>query len=114
MRAQVQTLVAEAGEAQALRVTRDNLRGDLERAYSDYRSASGGDLSAESQARADNLRRRLVQRYTVSARSAFAKQDLDGAIRHWDRVMQLDPSNDTARLEQQKALALKEKIKSLK
>lgn len=89
-------------------------RGDLERAYNDYRAASGGDLSAESQARADNLRRRLVQRYTVSARSAFAKQDLDGAIRHWDRVMQLDPSNDTARLEQQKALALKEKIKSLK
>jgi hypothetical protein len=29
-------------------------------------------------------------------------------------VMQLDPGNDTARLEQQKAMALKEKIKSLK
>ena len=89
-------------------------RGELERAYSDYRAASGGDLGPESQAKAENLRRRLVQRYTMSARSAFAKQDLDGAIRHWDRVMQLDPSNDTARLEQQKALALKEKIKSLK
>lgn len=89
-------------------------RGDLERAYNDYRAAAAGDLGPESQPKADNLRRRLVQRYTVSARSAFAKQDLDGAIRHWDRVMQLDPSNDTARLEQQKALALKEKIKSLK
>ena len=89
-------------------------RGDLERAYNDYRAASAGDLGPESQTKADGLRRRLVQRYTVSARSAFAKQDLDGAIRHWDRVMQLDPSNDTARLEQQKALALKEKIKSLK
>ena len=89
-------------------------RGDLERAYSDYRTAISGELSAESQAKAEGLRRRLAQRYTLNARSAFAKQDLDGAIRHWDRVLQLDPSNSTARLEQQKALALKEKIKSLK
>ncbi len=89
-------------------------RGNLERAYSDYRAATSGELSSEAQAKAEALRRRLVQRHTVNARSAFAKQDLDGAIRHWDRVMQLDPGNDTARLEQQKALALKEKIKSLK
>ncbi len=89
-------------------------RGDLERAYSGYQMATGGELSTESLARSESLRRRLVQRYTVNARSAFAKQDLDGAIRHWDRVLQLDPSNDTARLEQQKARALKEKIKSLK
>jgi tetratricopeptide (TPR) repeat protein len=89
-------------------------RGDLERAYNDYRTATGGELSTEALAKSESLRRRLVQRYTVNARSAFAKQDLDGAIRHWDRVLQLDPSNDTARLEQQKARALKEKIKSLK
>ena len=89
-------------------------RGDLERAYTDYRVATGGELSSDAQAKAEGLRRRLVQRYTLNARSAFAKQDLDGAIRHWDRVMQLDPGNDTARLEQQKAMALKEKIKSLK
>jgi tetratricopeptide (TPR) repeat protein len=89
-------------------------RGDLERAYIDYRAATGGELGNDAQAKAEGVRRRLVQRYTLNARSAFAKQDLDGAIRHWDRVMQLDPGNDTARLEQQKALALKEKIKSLK
>ena len=89
-------------------------RGDLERAYSDYRLATGGELSNSAQAKAEGLRRRLVQRHTLTARSAFAKQDLDGAIRHWDRVIQLDPGNDTARLEQQKATALKEKIKSLK
>jgi tetratricopeptide (TPR) repeat protein len=89
-------------------------RGDLERAYSDYRAATGSELSSDAQIKAEALRRRMVQRYTLNARSTFAKQDLDGAIRHWDRVMQLDPGNDTARLEQQKALALKEKIKSLK
>ena len=89
-------------------------RGDVERAYIDYRLVIGGDLSSSAQTKAEGLRRRLVQRYTLNARISFAKQDLDGAIRHWDRVMQLDPGNDTARLEQQKAMALKEKIKSLK
>ena len=64
--------------------------------------------------RAEQLRRRLVSKFTVNARSAFAKQDLDGSIRHWERVIQIDPSNDTARLEQQKARTLKEKVKSLK
>ncbi len=89
-------------------------RGELERAYSDYRVATSGELSTEAQAKAEGLRRRLVQRYTATARGAFAKQDLDGSIRHWDVVMQLEPGNDTARLERQKALSLKEKIKSLK
>lgn len=89
-------------------------RGDLERAYTDYRTATGGELGSDALARAEQLRRRLVTRYTLAARSAFAKQDLDGSIRHWDRVLQLDAGNDTARLEQQKARALKEKIKSLK
>lgn len=89
-------------------------RGDVERAYTDYRLATSSPLGSSALAKAEPLRRRLVMRYTRNARSAFAKQDLDGSIRHWDRVMQLDPSNDTARLEQQKARALKEKIKSLK
>jgi tetratricopeptide (TPR) repeat protein len=89
-------------------------RGDVERAYADYRTATGGELSNEALAKAEQLRRRLVNRYTLAARGAFAKQDLDGSIRHWDRVLQLDAGNDTARLEQQKARALKEKIKSLK
>ena len=103
-----------AGEKALTSANAAEKRGDLERAYSDYRVATSGALSTEARAKAEALRRRLVQGYTLNARSAFAKQDLDGAIRHWDRVMQLDPGNDTARLEQQKALALKEKIKSLK
>ena len=103
-----------AGEKALTSADAAEKRGDLERAYSDYRAATGSELSSDAQTKAEGLRRRLVQRYTLNARSAFAKQDLDGAIRHWDRVMQLDPGNDTARLEQQKAMALKEKIKSLK
>lgn len=103
-----------AGEKALTSANAAEKRGDLERAYSDYRVATSGALSTEARAKAEALRRRLVQGYTLNARSAFAKQDLDGAIRHWDRVMQLEPGNDTARLEQQKAMALKEKVKSLK
>ena len=65
-------------------------------------------------ANAEQMRKLLVSRYSVNARSAFAKQDLDGAIRHWEHVLDLDPGNDTARLERQKSLALREKVKSLK
>lgn len=103
-----------AGEKALLNAEAAERRGDVERAYADYRTATGGELSNDALAKAEQLRRRLVNRYTLAARGAFAKQDLDGSIRHWDRVLQLDTGNDTARLEQQKARALKEKIKSLK
>jgi hypothetical protein len=43
----------------------------------------------------------------------MARQDLDGAIRSWDRVLAIDPVNETARLERQKALRLKDKVKAL-
>lgn len=103
-----------AGEKALLSADAAERRGDLERAYTDYRTATGGELSGDALARAEQLRRRLVTRYTLAARGAFAKQDLDGSIRQWDRVLQLEPNNDTARLEQQKARSLKEKVKSLK
>ena len=86
--------------------------GDLERAYAEYRRAASLDQPA-AEAKAEHARRQLVQRHALSARTAFARQDLDGAIRAWDRVLSVDPANDTARLERQRALALKEKVKKL-
>jgi tetratricopeptide (TPR) repeat protein len=87
--------------------------GDLERAYAEYRRAAALD-QPQAAAKAEQMRKQLILPATVNARSAFAKQDLDGAIRNWDRVLELDPGNETAKLERQKALALKEKIKALK
>ena len=86
--------------------------GDLERAYAEYRRAAELD-QADAAGKAERLRSQLVVRFTTNARSAFAKQDLDGSIRQWDRVLSLDPSNETARLERLKAVALKEKVRSL-
>jgi len=86
--------------------------GNLELALVEYRkAASFNDAGAE--AKADQVRRQLVQRHSLNARTAFAKQDLDGAIRSWERVLIVDPANETAKLERQRALALKDKAKKL-
>ena len=87
--------------------------GDLDRAYGEYRRAASLDQEGAA-AKAESVRKKLVAHYTVKARGAFARQNLDGAIANWDRVLELDPGNDLAKLERQKALSLKEKIKALK
>ncbi|HEX6708676.1 MAG TPA: LysM domain-containing protein [Albitalea sp.] len=86
--------------------------GDLDRALAEYRRAAGLDQPI-AEAKAEQVKKQLVQRHSLAARTAFARQDLDGAIRGWDRVLAVDPGNDTAKLEKQRALTLKEKVKKL-
>lgn len=85
---------------------------DLERALAEYRKAASLNEPG-ADAKVEQVRKQLVQRYTLNARTAFAKQDLDGAIRAWERVLGADPANDTAKLEMQRAIALKDKAKKL-
>ena len=86
--------------------------GDLDRALAEYNRAAGLD-QAGAAGKAGDVRRKLAQRHTQTARAAMAKQDLDASIRSWDRVLELEPGNDTAKLERQRAVALKEKLKGL-
>lgn len=86
--------------------------GDLDRALAEYSKAAAQDQPG-AEGKAAEVRKQLVQRHTLSARTAFAKQDLDGAIRSWERVLAVDPNNETAKLERQRALTLKEKVKGL-
>lgn len=104
---------APPGEQSMLNGAAAERTGDLDRALSDYRQAASLDYPGAS-ARAEATRKQLVSRHTGSARGAFAKQDLDGSIRHWDRVIELDPANDNAKLERQKALNLKSKLDKVK
>ena len=55
-----------------------------------------------------------ITKATRDARTAFARQDLNTAIKNWDIVLDLDPNNSTARLERQKALDLKERLTKVK
>lgn len=55
-------------------------------------------------------RKALAQRYYQEGLAAFHKQDLDTAIRKWDQVLELDPDNDSARLNRARALDLKARL----
>lgn len=63
---------------------------------------------------AERKRADLIAGHTRTAREAFAKQDLDGAIRAWDAVLELDPDSRTAVLERQKVMGLKERLSKVK
>lgn len=93
--------------------------GNYDRAMEEYRraaalDATGGTGAAGAAAKVEEMRKRAVEKHTLAARTAFAKQDLAGSIRSWHRVLELDPNNETAKLEGQKAQRLKEKIEGIK
>lgn len=86
--------------------------GDYDRAIAEYRRAAI-EGQAGASGKAEQVVRQAVAHYSGLARAAFAKQDLNGAIRNWDRVLQLDPSNENARLERRKAAQLKERLEKM-
>lgn len=86
--------------------------GNLERALADYKQAASLGFAAAGP-KVDATSKRLVETHSRNARSALARQDLDGAIKSWDKVLELEPANETAKLERQKALRLKEKVNAL-
>lgn len=86
--------------------------GNLERALADYKQAASLGVAAAGP-KVDATSKRLVDTHSRNARSALARQDLDGAIKSWDKVLELEPANETAKLEKQKALRLKEKVNAL-
>jgi len=67
-----------------------------------------------AQARAKRETQAKVARLTREARAAYAKQDLDGALRNWDAVLEIEPENRNALLERQKVLDLKEKLRKVR
>lgn len=69
---------------------------------------------AAAAARSARLRSEAIARHSRAARAAFAKQDLDGALRSWSAVLEIDPDNRTAQLEKQKVQGLKEKLGKVK
>jgi LysM repeat protein len=86
---------------------------DLPRARAEYLVAASYNQPGAA-AKAEQLRSQLVTRYGANARGALARQDLDGAIGNWQRVLDLDPENTTARLELERVRSLKEKLKNVK
>jgi lipoprotein NlpI len=78
--------------------------GDKDGAYDLFAQAAR--LDPKYRADADRLRPDLVSLHDRKAREAYKRQELDLSIREWNRVLELDPSNEIARLERQRAVDL--------
>jgi len=88
--------------------------GDKDRAYDLFMQAVKADpRDQHARAAADQLRPDLVATHERKAREAYRRQDLTTTIKEWDRVLDLDPNNPTARLERSRAEELKRQYESL-
>lgn len=86
--------------------------GQLDAALVQFQKAEAAGHPRAS-AQVAEVRKALVERHSRDARAAVAQQKLDVALRHWDRVLELDPGNDTARVERQRVEKLKAKAAKL-
>jgi tetratricopeptide (TPR) repeat protein len=83
--------------------------GQMERALGAYQRAVGLQHPGAT-LKVERARKRLIDDYTRAAVQATARQDLQGAITQWDRVLRLDPFNETARSERRRAAEGLEKL----
>ena len=82
--------------------------GDLEGAYAAYNDALRRDANnREALTQRDVVKQNLIRRYEREAVQAFQRQNLDAAIARWNSVLELDPINQKARLERERAVDLK-------
>ena len=85
--------------------------GNLEGAYDAFREAALRDPGNRDAAlQRDATRSALARRYEREATQAFQRQNLDEAIGKWDRVLALEPSNQKAKLERERAIDLRKKM----
>ncbi len=85
--------------------------GNLEGAYEAFREAAQRDPGNRDAAlQRDATRTALARRYERDATQAFQRQNLDEAITKWDRVLALEPGNQKAKLERERALDLRKRM----
>jgi len=86
-------------------------KGNLEGAYAAYSDAARKTpVNAEAVRRRDASKVALVRSLDRESTQAFQRQNLDLAITKWDRILELDPNNQKAKLERERALELKKKM----
>ncbi len=85
--------------------------GNLEGAYDAYREAALRDPgNRDAVLQRDATRGALARRYEREATQAFQRQNLDESINKWDRVLALEPGNQKAKLERERAIDLRKKL----
>jgi tetratricopeptide (TPR) repeat protein len=85
--------------------------GDLESAYATFADAAARfPGNQEALRKRDGAKVALVQRYDREATQAFQRQNLDLAIAKWDKLLEIDPANQKAKLERDRATDLKKRL----
>lgn len=86
-------------------------KGNLEGAYAAYADAAKKTpVNAEAVRRRDASRTALLRSLDREGTQAFQRQNLDLAIIKWDRILEIDPNNQKAKLERERCLELKKKM----
>jgi tetratricopeptide (TPR) repeat protein len=85
--------------------------GNLEGAYAAYsEAAKKTPVNPEAVRRRDASRSALLRSLDREGTQAFQRQNLDLAITKWDRILEIDPNNQKAKLERERCLDLKKKM----
>jgi LysM repeat protein len=85
--------------------------GNLEGAYEAFRDAAQRDPgNRDAVLQRDAARAQLARRYERDATQAFQRQNLDEAIAKWDKVLALEPGNQKAKLERERAIDLRKRM----
>ena len=85
--------------------------GNLEGAYDAFREAALRDPgNRDAVLQRDATRQALARRYEREATQAFQRQNLDEAIGKWDRMLALEPGNQKAKLERERAIDLRKRL----
>ena len=82
--------------------------GRLDTAYEEFQAAAALDHPGAA-ARASTVRSTLIASRLRQARQEMANQNPKAAVPLYDRVLELDPGNDSAKLERQRAVELVKK-----
>lgn len=86
-------------------------KGEQEKAYAAFTEALKlNPRHAQAAQKAEEVKQDMIQRYHKNAMAAFHRQDLDSAIKEWDKVLVLNPDNESARLNRARAVELRKRI----
>jgi Tfp pilus assembly protein PilF len=85
--------------------------GDLAGAYASYSEAARSDPgNKDAVLQRDATKQALIRRYDREATQFYQRQKLDEAIAKYDQILELDPANQKAKLERERAVDLKKRM----
>ena len=87
--------------------------GNLALARIEYLIASSHGLPGAA-TKAEQMRKLLVTQHSTQAKMALSRQNLDGALAQWQKVLEHDPGNTAAQREIEHVRHLKEQLAKLK